>query len=120
MLSLPGNRTLCRKFAIISIQHLRWIEITTGGLSTNQTMKDEPATNIINPNWILLDTCSTIISIRENIFRRIQPCDVEEEIRAYKNGGQQDYDYTVTLEMSPFKVFLMSNPLRTYSPLLHW
>ena len=46
------------------------------GLTMTQTTKDEPTTNIINPNWILLYTCSTIsYIINKNIFQNIQPCD---------------------------------------------
>ena len=35
------------------------------GLTMTQTTKEAPTTNIINRNWILLDTCSTISSIRK-------------------------------------------------------
>ena len=42
-----------------------------------------------------MDTCSAISSIRNNnIVQNIQPCDVGEEIKAYTNGGYQDYDHT--------------------------
>ena len=67
-------------------------------LAMTQTTKEAPTTNIINPNWILLDTCSTISSIRDkNIVQNIQPCDAVEELRAYKNGGHQNHDRTTTL-----------------------
>ena len=49
------------------------------GLIMTQTTKEAPPNIIINPNWILLDTCSTISSIRNKILvQDIQPCDVGE------------------------------------------
>ena len=69
------------------------------GLTMTQTTKEAPTTNIINPNWILLDTCSTISSMRnKSLVQNIQPCDRGEKLRAYTNGGHQDYDQTATLK----------------------
>ena len=80
------------------------------GLTINQTTKEESTTNIINLNWILLDTCSTITSIRnKSLVQKIQPCDEGEELRAHTNGGHQDYDHIATLKHLPFEVFLMNN-----------
>ena len=76
-----------------------------------KNQKDAPTTNIINPNWILLETCSTISPIRnKNIFLNIQPCDTWEELRAYTNVGHQDYDHTATLKMLPFENIKWSIP----------
>ena len=73
----------------------------------NQTTKEALTTNIINPNWILLDNFSAIIFIRnKNLVQNIQPCDAGEELRAYTKDGNQDYNQTATLKMLPFKVFL--------------
>ena len=78
----------------------------------NQTTKYAPTTNIIIPNWIILDTLSTISSIIiKNIFQNIQTCDAGEELRAYSNGGHQDYDHTKTLKMSPFEFFFNNKSL---------
>ena len=49
---------------------------------------------------------------------KIQPCDAVEELRAYTNGGHQDYDHTATLKMSPSDFFKMDNPLQTYSLMM--
>ena len=69
-----------------------------------QTTKEAPKTNIINPNWILLDTFSTISSIKnKNLVHKIKRCDAEEELRAYTNGGYQNHDHTATLKMLPFE-----------------
>ena len=49
------------------------------GLAMNQTTKEAPPTNIINPNRILTGTCSSISSIRNKILvRNIQPCNAEK------------------------------------------
>ena len=72
----------------------------------NQTKKEAPTTKLINPNWILLDTLSTISSIRNNnVVNNIQPNDAGEKPRAYANGGHQDYDYTATLKMLTLDFF---------------
>ena len=98
-----------------------WLQSLQVGLTMTQTMKDEPTTNSINPNWILFDTCSTISSIgNKNIVQNIQPCDAGDELRSYTNRVHQDYDHTTTLKMLPFTVFLMRNPSRTYSHLPKW
>ena len=121
MLSLPGYRISCGKFPIINGQHPHWNTALQVGLTMSQTTKEAPTTNIINPNWILLDTCSTISSIRnKSLVQNIQPCDSGEELRAYKNGGHQDYDHTATLKLLPFDVFKINNTLQTYYPLPQW
>ena len=72
-------------------------------LAMTQTTKEAPTTNIINPNWILLDTCSTISSIRnKSLVQNIQPCDAGEELRAYTNHVHQDYDHTSTFKIVTF------------------
>ena len=76
-----------------------------------QTTKEAPTTNIINPNWILLYSCLTISSIRNNnIVQNIQPCDSGEELRAYTNFGHQEYDHTATLKCS-FWIFFIEQSL---------
>ena len=77
-----------------------------------QTIKEAPTTNIINLNWILLETFSTISSIvNKSLFQNIQPCDAGEELRAYTNGGHQDYDHTATLTLLPFEFFFNEQSL---------
>ena len=62
------------------------------GLTITHTTKEAPTTNIINPKWNLLDTCSNISSIRnKNLVHNIQPYDAGEGLRAYTNGEHQDY-----------------------------
>ena len=81
-----------------------------------QTTKGSPTTYIINPNWILLENCLNISSIRNNsLVQNIQPCDAGEELRAYTNDGHQYYDHTETLSMLPFEKKKMNNPLKKLS-----
>ena len=78
----------------------------------NQSTKEAPTHNIINPNWILLNTCSTISYIRNNsLVQNIQPCDAGEELRAYTNYVHQDYEHTATLKLLPFEVFFNEQSL---------
>ena len=45
----------------------------------------------INPNWILLDSQSTInIFNNRKLFKYIRPCNKNETVRCYCNGGYQD------------------------------
>ena len=71
-----------------------------------QTTTNIPETDFINPNWILLDTCYTISSVRNRyLVKDIRACGAGEEIWAYTNGGHQDYSYTATIVMLSFEVF---------------
>ena len=82
-------------------------------LTMTQTTKETTTTNIINPNLILLETCSTISYTRNKILvQNIQPCDTGEELRAYTNGGHQDYEHTVTLKWFPFWIFKWTIPCK--------
>ena len=82
------------------------------GLTVTKTTKEAPTTNIIKPNWILLETCLTISSIRSKILvQNIQPCYAGKELRAYTIGGHQDYDHTATLKLLPFEVFFNEQSL---------
>ena len=47
--------------------------------------------NLINPNWILLDSQSTInIFDKRKLFSEIRDCKKHEVVRCYCNGGYQD------------------------------
>ena len=84
------------------------------GIAMTQIKKDAPTTNIISPNYILLETWSTMRSTsNKKLVQNIQLCDVGEALRAYKNGGHQYYDHTATLKCLPFKVFLNDQSLAT-------
>ena len=103
---------LCRKLPIINVQHPHWNTVTTSGPHHDPNHKGGTRNNIINPNCILLETCSTISSTRnKSLVQNFQPCYVGEEPRAYTNGGHQDYDHTATLKMLPFEDFLNEQSL---------
>ena len=76
------------------------------GLTMTQTTTNIPETDFINPNWILLYTCSTISSFsNRDLFQDICACDAGEELCAYTNWINQYYSYTVTMTVLPFEVF---------------
>ena len=78
----------------------------------NQTTNGTTATDIINPDWILLDTCYTISSVRNrNLVQDFCACDTDKGLRAYNNGLHQDYNYTATMTMLKLKVFYNGNYL---------
>ena len=71
-----------------------------------------PVTYIINTNWIILDTCSIITSIRnKDLVHDGCACGARKYFWAYTNGVNQDYNYTATMTMLPFRVFYNKNPL---------
>ena len=55
-----------------------------------QTMNDAPVNYVINPNYLLLDTCYTISSItNEDFVKDICACDAGKELQAYTKGIHQ-------------------------------
>ena len=91
------------------------------GPNMNQTKRESQTSNIINSNWILVDTFSTISFImNKNLFQNIQLCDAGEELRAYINRGHQDYDHTTTFKNNLLNFSLMSNYLQTKFPFPWW
>ena len=81
-----------------------------------QTTKDAPTTKIINPNYILLDTCSTISFTRNNNHvQNIQPFYSGEELRSYTNGGNQDYVHTAALKCHPLNFLNKQSLVRMLS-----
>ena len=54
--------------------------------------KDISDKDMINKNWILLDTCSTVNVCRNaSIITNIRTCSKEEELTIITNGGSQNY-----------------------------
>ena len=57
-------------------------------------LSQESHGNKINPNWILLDSQSTInIFNTRKLFKYIRKCKVNEQVRCFCNGGYQDTDH---------------------------
>ena len=58
-----------------------------------QTTNDTPVNEIINPNCIILDTFSTISSIKnEDLVKYTCVCDIGKKLWEYTNGGHWDYN----------------------------
>ena len=57
------------------------------------TQKNNNDKDIINDNWILLDTCSTV-NVCKNalIITNVRKCRKDEELTIVTNGGSQDYN----------------------------
>ena len=86
-----------------------------------KTTNNTPETDIINPNLIQLETYPNIRSVRNrDPVQDIRACDTGKELRAYTNGGHQDYNYTATMIMLSFKVFTIKSTLKKYSHFPQW
>ena len=71
-----------------------------------QTTNNKTSNDIIDPDWILLDICSIISSIRNrDLVQDICAYDAGKELRSYNNGRHQYYNYTATISIITFKVF---------------
>ena len=82
-----------------------------------QTTNNFPETYIINPNCILFDTCSAIISISNiDLVQDIRACNTGEELKAYTNQVHQDPSYTVTMMVLLFEEFYNKNYLANILP----
>jgi hypothetical protein len=68
--------------------------------------------NVINHNWILLDTCSTA-SVCSNIdlVNDIQDCDPSDVLHIVTNGGTQSFKKTGTLKVLPLQVHVNPSSL---------
>ena len=81
-------------------------------LCLTQTQTEKPSTqqHTVNLNWLLLDSCSTVSSIKNKDFLvDIKPCKRRDEMRVHTNGGYQDYDKYGTFKFFPFNMFY--NPI---------
>ena len=56
----------------------------------------------------------------EDLVKDNHAYETEKEFQAYTNGRQQDYNYTTTMTMLPFKPNYIKIPLQTYSHFLQW
>ena len=67
--------------------------------------QNDPALCEINPNWILLDTCSTAsVAGNPNLVTDIRDCDEEHELYIATNGGSMRYNQVADLNMFPIQV----------------
>ena len=68
--------------------------------------------NIVNPNWILLDTCSTAsVCCNEELVRDIRKCKQDEELTVITNGGRQTFKHIAVLKDLPLQVYYKKDSL---------
>ena len=68
----------------------------------NSRSKDK---NVINPGWILLDTCSTVsVCCNPDLVRDIRKCKEGEMLTIVTNGGKQIYDEVAMMKDFPLQV----------------
>ena len=67
---------------------------------------------IIDPNWILLDTCSTVsVCCNTELVRDMRECDEEEKLTIVTNGGNQIYNQIAVLKILPIQVHFKKESL---------
>jgi hypothetical protein len=67
---------------------------------------------IINPNWILLDTCSTVSVIcNPNLVSNIKSVATNDGMTIVMNGGSQFFNQTADLNILPLKVHFKEDSL---------
>ena len=75
-----------------------------GGVQGMQCQFVNNGLEIIPDNWLLLDSGSTISSLRnDKLIYDIHP--IKEPLRVYSNGGHVDYKFGATLRIMPFRVY---------------
>ena len=59
----------------------------------------------INPNWILLDTCSTVsVYCNEHLVHNLKPCQPHQELDIITNGGSETFTSMATANIVPITV----------------
>ena len=60
---------------------------------------------LINKNWILLDTCSTVsVFCNANLVNNIENCSPGEDITVITNGGSESFAQITELQLLPLRV----------------
>ena len=68
--------------------------------------------NVINPKWILLDTCSTAsVCCNRELVRDVRDCNEDEILEIVTNGGKQVYHQLAVLKELPIHVYFKSDSL---------
>ena len=66
----------------------------------------------INPNWVLLDTCSTVsVYCNPQLVHNITPCEPHQELQIITNGGQEFFAHHATSNLVPLPVHFNSKSL---------
>ena len=67
---------------------------------------------IINPTWILLDTCSSAsVCCNIDLVTNISKCTDDEILTMETNGGEQKYEHMATLKALPINFYFKSDSL---------
>jgi hypothetical protein len=74
------------------------------GVTLTQMDTVSPNADLISPDWILLDSGSTVSSIKNKTLLSDLRAS-EEVMRVFTNGGSQDYSEIGTLKLFPFNVY---------------
>ena len=74
--------------------------------------KEKSESSVINPNWILLDTCSTAsVCCNRELVRDVRDCKKDEILEIVTNGGKQVYHQLAILRELPIQVHFKSDSL---------
>jgi hypothetical protein len=80
------------------------------GVTLTHVNTTSPKADLISPNWILLDSGSTVSSIK-NVHLLSDLGKSEELMRVFTSDGFQDYSEIGTLKLFPFNVYYNPQPL---------
>ena len=76
--------------------------------------QNDPTLCEINPDWILLDTCSTAsVAGNPQLVTNIRDCDEEQELYISTNGGSMKYNQVADLNMFPIPVHYNPDSIAT-------
>ena len=68
---------------------------------------------IINPNWMILDSCYTISLVKnQDLLQSVKTCTPNDKPRVYTNGEYLDYYRMGTLKNPSLYVFYYTSEIR--------
>ena len=74
--------------------------------------ESENKKNVVNPKWVLLDTCSTAsVVCNEELVRDIRRCESGEELTVVTNGGRQTFEHIAVMKELPLQVYYKKDSL---------
>ena len=76
------------------------------------TTPDQNSEEIIDSNWLLLDSCSTDnVCNNINMLTNVRNCDENEKLRVVTNGGELSYDQIGDLKLLPIQAYYNENSI---------
>ena len=80
-----------------------------GFVQSGKNVKEE---EVIDSNWILLDTCSTVsVCCNQNLVRDVRKCGDDEILTILTNGGSQTYEQMAVMKDFPLEVHFKRDSL---------